>query len=81
MSEARRDETLMPNMLYFGDNFDWLPKIEPESLDLIYLDPRADAVRTDLAVATAPAMPEAATHAMAEAVAEFAVPAIVSAVR
>jgi hypothetical protein len=29
----------MTNMLYFGDNFDWLPKIEPESIDLIYLDP------------------------------------------
>ena len=29
----------MPNMLYFGDNLDWLPKIDPESVDLIYLDP------------------------------------------
>jgi DNA modification methylase len=29
----------MPNMLYFGDNLDWLPKIDSESVDLIYLDP------------------------------------------
>jgi DNA modification methylase len=29
----------MTNMLYFGDNLDWLPKIDPESVDLIYLDP------------------------------------------
>jgi hypothetical protein len=29
----------MPNnMLYFGDNLDWLPKVDPESVDLIYLD-------------------------------------------
>ncbi|RWQ62380.1 DNA methyltransferase [Mesorhizobium sp.] len=27
------------NKLYFGDNLDWLPKIERESVDLIYLDP------------------------------------------
>lgn len=28
-----------PNRLYFGDNIDWLPKIDSESVDLIYLDP------------------------------------------
>jgi DNA modification methylase len=27
------------NALYFGDNLDWLPKIDAESVDLIYLDP------------------------------------------
>jgi site-specific DNA-methyltransferase (adenine-specific) len=27
------------NKLYFGDNLDWLPKIDRESVDLIYLDP------------------------------------------
>lgn len=27
------------NRLYFGDNVGWLPKIEAESVDLIYLDP------------------------------------------
>jgi DNA modification methylase len=29
----------MKNTLYFGDNLDWLPKIDPASVDLIYLDP------------------------------------------
>jgi len=29
----------MTNMLYFGDNLDWLPKIESSNADLIYLDP------------------------------------------
>jgi hypothetical protein len=28
-----------PNHLYFGDNIDWLEKLEPESVDLVYLDP------------------------------------------
>lgn len=27
------------NKLYFGDNIDWLPKIDTQSVDLIYLDP------------------------------------------
>jgi DNA modification methylase len=27
------------NKLYFGDNLDWLPKLEEERIDLIYLDP------------------------------------------
>jgi adenine specific DNA methylase Mod len=29
----------MTNVLYFGDNLDWLPKIDSDSVDLIYLDP------------------------------------------
>jgi site-specific DNA-methyltransferase (adenine-specific) len=29
----------MTNMLYFGDNLDWLPRFETDSVDLIYLDP------------------------------------------
>jgi site-specific DNA-methyltransferase (adenine-specific) len=29
----------MTNTLYFGDNLDWLPKLDPESVDLVYLDP------------------------------------------
>jgi len=29
----------MRNSLYFGDNLDWLPKIESKSVDLVYLDP------------------------------------------
>ena len=29
----------MTNMLYFGDNLDWLPRLEASSVDLIYLDP------------------------------------------
>jgi DNA modification methylase len=31
--------TAPPNRLYFGDNLDWLPKIDAESVDLVYLDP------------------------------------------
>lgn len=27
------------NKLYFGNNFDWLQLLEPESVDLVYLDP------------------------------------------
>jgi DNA modification methylase len=27
------------NRLYFGNNFDWLQLIEPDSVDLVYLDP------------------------------------------
>jgi hypothetical protein len=27
------------NKLYFGDNLDWLPRIDSESVDLVYLDP------------------------------------------
>lgn len=27
------------NKLYFGNNFDWLQRIQPESVDLVYLDP------------------------------------------
>ncbi|RUZ76908.1 modification methylase EcaI [Mesorhizobium sp. M7A.F.Ca.US.006.01.1.1] len=27
------------NKLYFGDNLDWLPKLEAKSVDLVYLDP------------------------------------------
>jgi hypothetical protein len=32
-------KTPMTNMLYFGDNLDWLPRFETDSVDLIYLDP------------------------------------------
>lgn len=27
------------NKLYFGDNLDWLSKLDPKSVDLVYLDP------------------------------------------
>jgi adenine specific DNA methylase Mod len=30
---------LAPNKLYFGDNLDWLSKIDAKSVDLVYLDP------------------------------------------
>jgi DNA modification methylase len=30
---------LAVNKLYFGNNFDWLQLIEPDSVDLVYLDP------------------------------------------
>ena len=29
----------MSNKLYFGDNLDWLAKIDAGSVDLVYLDP------------------------------------------
>jgi hypothetical protein len=29
-------KTVLPNRLYFGDNLDWLPKIDAESVDLVY---------------------------------------------
>lgn len=29
----------MRNKLFFGDNFDWLPKLDSGSVDLVYLDP------------------------------------------
>jgi 16S rRNA G966 N2-methylase RsmD len=27
------------NRLYFGDNLDWLPRLESNTVDLVYLDP------------------------------------------
>lgn len=36
---AFRAEGRAVNKLYFGDNLEWLPKIESASIDLVYLDP------------------------------------------
>ena len=39
VSKAGNGGAPAPNKLYFGDNLDWLPKIDAESVDLVYLDP------------------------------------------
>jgi hypothetical protein len=40
------------NTLYFGDNLDWLPKIDAGSVDLVY-DPPLAAALNDRGVRTA----------------------------
>jgi site-specific DNA-methyltransferase (adenine-specific) len=39
MSKAGNGSSPEAGKLYFGDNLDWLPKINSESVDLVYLDP------------------------------------------
>lgn len=39
MSKAGNGARAPVNKLYFGNNFDWLQLIEPNSVDLVYLDP------------------------------------------
>jgi DNA modification methylase len=38
-NSVSREKIASPNLLYFGDNLHWLPKIAAGSIDLIYLDP------------------------------------------
>jgi site-specific DNA-methyltransferase (adenine-specific) len=39
VSKGSNGASAAPNKLYFGDNIDWLAKIDSESVDLVYLDP------------------------------------------
>ncbi len=39
MGKAGNGVTTPSKKLFFGDNLDWLPKMDSESVDLIYLDP------------------------------------------
>ena len=39
MSKSGNGVASPANKLYFGNNFDWLQLIEPDSVDLVYLDP------------------------------------------
>jgi hypothetical protein len=39
MSKAGNGAGTAPNKLYFGDNLDWLPRIDSNTVDLVYLDP------------------------------------------
>jgi len=37
---------VQPNVLLYGDNLEWLPKIATESVDLVYLDPPFNSKRS-----------------------------------
>ena len=39
MAKASGTSKDAPNRLYFGNNFDWLQRLKPDSVDLVYLDP------------------------------------------